>query len=76
MVDIVRVPERFEQLVRETQRQDVLDRFLAQVVVDPEHSIRREHRLHDVIKLPGGLEVVPERLLDDHTAPLVTLSLG
>ncbi len=75
VVHIVRVPQRLEQLVRETQRQDVLDRFLTQVVVDPEHRIRREHRLHNVVQLPGGLQVMPERLLDHHPPPLLALSL-
>ena len=76
VVHVVGVPQRLEQLVGEAQRQDVLDRFLAQVMVDPEHGVRREDRLDDVVELPGRLEVVPERLLDDHPPPLVALGLG
>ena len=76
VVHVVGVPQRLEELVREAQRQDVLHRLLAQVVVDPEDRVRREHRLHDVVELPGRLEVVAERLLDDHAAPLVALGLG
>ena len=71
VVHIVGVPERLEELVGEAQRQDVLHRLLAQVVVDPEHRVRREHRLDDVVQLPGRFQVVPERLLDHHPAPLV-----
>ena len=53
VVHIVGVPERLEQLVGEAQRQDVLHRLLAQVVVDPEDRVRREHRLDDVVELRG-----------------------
>ena len=44
VVDVVGVPDRLEHLVGEAQRQDVLDRLLAQVVVDPEHRVGREDR--------------------------------
>ena len=67
MVHIVGVPKRFEELVREAQRQDVLHRLLAQVVVDPEDRVRREHRLDDVVELPGRFEVV---FASTHQMPL------
>ena len=37
------VPDRLEHRVGEAQRQHVLDGLLAEVVVDPEHRVRREH---------------------------------
>ena len=37
VVDELAVPDRLEDAVREPQRQHVLDRLLAEVVVDPEH---------------------------------------
>ena len=37
MIDIVVVPHRLEQLVREAKRQHVLNRFLAEVVIDAKH---------------------------------------
>src|SRR5690606_39695734 len=42
-LDVARVPQRLEQRVAETQRQQVLYAFLAQVVVDPEHAVLVEH---------------------------------
>ena len=44
VVDVVRVPDRVEQLVGEPQRQDVLHRLLAEVVVDAEHRLLGEDR--------------------------------
>ena len=44
VVDVVVVPDRLVQLVGEAQRQQVLHRLLAEVVVDPEHALGREHR--------------------------------
>ena len=40
------------------------NRFLAQVVVDPEHLGLVEHAQHLPIQRPGRNEVVPERLFD------------
>ena len=73
VVDVVRVPDRLEQLVGEAQREEVLDRLLAEVVVDPEDRVRREDRLDDVVELARRLEVVAERLLDDDPAPLLAV---
>ena len=42
VVDVVGVPDRLEQVVREAHREDVLHRLLAEVVVDPEDRLRRE----------------------------------
>jgi hypothetical protein len=35
MIDVIPVPHRFEDPVRETQDQDVLNRFLAEEMIDP-----------------------------------------
>lgn len=71
VIDVVGVPHRLKHLVGEAQRKDVLDRFLAQVVVDAEHGPLIEHRADDLVELLGRLEVVAERLFNDHAAPLV-----
>ena len=42
VVDIATVPQRFEQLVREAQRQKVLHRLFAKIMVDAENGTRRE----------------------------------
>ncbi len=76
VVDVVGVPDRFVELVGEAQRQDVLDRLLAEVVVDAEHGVGREDRLDDVVQLARRLQVAAERLLDDDAAPLAVLLLG
>ena len=76
VVDVIAVPHGFEQLVGEAQRHDVLDGFLAQVVVDAEHRLLGEHRGDDVIELACTLEVVAERFLDDDTAPRIMPGLG
>ena len=76
VVDVVGVPDRLEQLVGEAHRQDVLDRLLAEVVVDPEDRARREDVAEDAVELAGRLEVVAERLLDHHPAPRAVALLG
>jgi hypothetical protein len=76
VVDVVGVPDRLEQLVGEAQRQEVLHRLLAEVVVDAEDRVRREDRLDDRVELTGAGEIVPERLLDDHPTPRSTVRVG
>ncbi len=76
VVDVVVVPHRLEQLIGEPQRHHVLDGFLAQIVVDPEHRPRREDRRDDLVELASTGQVVTERLLDHHPAPPAGLLLG
>ena len=76
VVDVVGVPDRLEQLVGEAQRQQVLHRLLAEVVVDPEDVVRVEDVRDDVVELAGTLQVVTERLLDDDATPGALGRLG
>ena len=71
VVDVVGVPDRLVQLVGEAQRQDVLHRLLAEVVVDAEHRLLGEDAVDHVVELLCAVQVVAERLLDDHAAPPV-----
>ena len=41
MVDAVAVPDRLEHAIGKAQRHDVLDRFFAEEVVDPENLVLR-----------------------------------
>jgi len=43
--------------------------LLAQVVVDAENLVRGEELVDHMVQLAGGLEIVPEGLLDDHPVP-------
>ena len=74
-VDVVTVPDRLEQRVGEAQRQQVLDRLLAQVVVDAEDVPGGEDVVDQVVELLGRRQVVPERLLDDDPAPAARLAV-
>ena len=75
VVDEVAVPHRLEQRVGEPQRHQVLDRLLAQVVIDPEHLRLVEHLEHLRVELARRRQVVAERLLD-HDPRLGVLALG
>ena len=76
VIHVVRVPDRFVKLVGEAQSEDVLHRFLAEVVVDPKNAVRRKHRLDDIIELACGGEVAAEGLLDHDTAPCAIHFVG
>ena len=63
VVDPLRVPYGLEERVAEAQREDVLDGFLAEVMIDPVGPVFREGLRHRVVDLATGVEVVAERLL-------------
>ena len=69
VVDELPVPDRLEDAVREAKDQHVLDRLLAQVVVDPEDLALLEVLEDRGVQLLRALEVVAERLLDDEPCP-------
>src|SRR5439155_17876237 len=69
VVDIATIPDRLKDAVGKTENQDVLDRLLPQVVVDPVDLRLGENRVDRVIQLFGGFQVVTEGLLDDDPLP-------
>src|ERR1019366_7253262 len=62
-----------EDAVGEAEDQDVLDRLLAQVVVDPEDLGFLEGGVQRGVELAGGGKVAPERLLYHHPAEAAAL---
>ena len=69
VVDVTPVPDRLEDAVGEAEREHVLDRLLAEVVVDAEDLVLGEVRDDVLVQGLGAGEVVPERLLDDQACP-------
>jgi hypothetical protein len=65
ITQVVIVPDRLEQPVGKTERQDVVDRLLAEEVVDPEYLVLGEDLVHQVVQRAGRSQVGTERLLDD-----------
>jgi len=57
--DVVAIPQRLEHAVREAKREHVLDRLLAQVVVDAKNLALREHRQDLAVELAGLGSDVP-----------------
>ena len=64
--DEVAVPHRLEHRVGEPEHEQVLDRLLAEEVVDAEHVGLGERSVEDLVQLAGGLPVAAERLLHHH----------
>ena len=76
VLHVAAVPDRLEERVREPEVEDVVDRFLAQVVVDAEDRALREHGVEDAIQLLGGCQVPSERLLDHDARAVGAPRLG
>jgi hypothetical protein len=71
VIDVIAIPDRFEQSVGETQNQDVLHRLLAEIMIDAKDLALVEDATQIVIELLRGLQIGPERLLDDDAPPSV-----
>ena len=63
MVDVLGVPQRFEQDVRKPQRDQVLHRFLAKIMVDAENAAFGKGAGHGIVDLAGTGEVGAQRFL-------------
>src|SRR3546814_5661570 len=64
MLAPARVPARLEQRVAEAQREDVLYRLLAQIMVDAEGAVLGEDLGDGIVDLAARLQVVTERLFE------------
>ncbi|CAB4561316.1 unannotated protein [freshwater metagenome] len=73
VIDVLRIPQRFEELVRKSQRKNILNRLFAQIVINAKNRVRRKNRLHHVVEFPGRGEVTAERLLNDNPAPRISI---
>ena len=69
VVDVLPVPDRLEDPVREPHDEDVLNGLFAEVVIDAEDLVLAEDGVEDLGELPCGLAVMSERLLDDDPGP-------
>src|SRR5579864_7297300 len=63
VVDEVAVPDRLEQSVCEAEGEDVLNRLLAQKVIDAEDLLLRKYLMQTLIEIDGTRKVRAERLL-------------
>ena len=62
---VIAIPDRLEERVGEAEVEQVLDRLLAEVVVDAEDRRLGEHLVDRRVQCPRRREVASERLLED-----------
>ena len=65
VVDVFLIEQRFEDAVGEAQNENVLDRFLAEIVIDAVDLPLVEDRGDGVVDAPGAGEVLTDWLFDD-----------
>ena len=71
VVDVVAGPEGFKDGVGETEYQQVLDGFFAEIVVDAVDLMLGEYGMDDVVEPAGGFKVGSEGFFDDQAAPAI-----
>ena len=73
VIHVAPVPDGLEDGIGEAEEQDVLRRFLAQVVVDAVDLAFIKYRMQHLVQLTGGSEIIAKGFLDDDPAPGFTL---
>src|SRR5687767_11749979 len=63
------VPDRLEKRVGEPEIEDVLHRFLAEIVIDPEDRVLGKGAMQCRVERTRRLEIAPERLFGDDACP-------
>ena len=76
VLDVVTVPDRLEERVRESEVEDVLNRFLPEIVIDAEDRLFREVLVEHGVELACRCEVATERLFDDDPCAVGAVSVG
>jgi len=61
----VAVPQRLEERIGKAERDQVLDGFLAQIVIDAENAALSEMLGNRAVDLVARLEALADRLFDD-----------
>ena len=69
IVDIAPVPDGLEDRIGETEGQNVLHRFLPEIVIDPEDLGFRKAGGEDRVQGTRRLQIVADRLLDHDPRP-------
>lgn len=72
---MVAVPGRSEELIAESQDQQIFDHLLSQIVVNAEDLFLPPVRLEGLLKRPGGVQIATERLLDLNDAHQHTIAI-
>ena len=73
VVDVVAVPDRLEHAVGKAQHQDVLDGFLAEIMIDPVNLMLFDEPQEFAVQRSCRGKVGPERFLDHQPPPCAVL---
>ena len=76
VVDVVAIPDGLEHRVGKPDRKDVLDRLLAEVVVNAEDLVGRERLVEHLVERLCTGKIAAEGLLDDDSAPFIAGRVG
>ena len=69
VIDVMRVPERRENRVRESQDQNVLRGFFSQKMIDPVSLLFGKGIADDAVEFSRRSEIGAERFFDNYAGP-------
>ena len=72
VIDVITIPDRFEDAVGETKHQHILNRFFPQVMVDSVNLILGKHPMQLGIQLLGRFKVGAKGLLNHKSSAIIS----
>ena len=76
VIDVAAIPDRLEDSVGETECENILDRFLAEIMVDAIDLLFVDDLADRAVQGDRRRQIVAEGLLDHDAPPLVAFLLG
>src|SRR5207248_4212916 len=67
---VMTVPYRLQERIGESEVDEILDRFLAKVMIDAKDGLFGEARVQRRVERARGGKIAAERLFDDHPGAL------
>jgi hypothetical protein len=69
MIDVFLIPEGLENPIGEAEREDILNRLFAQVMIDTVDLVLAEDSTELTIELLGGNQITSKGLFNDQACP-------
>src|SRR5579859_639624 len=76
VVDVAAVPNGLKNPVGKAEDQKILNRFLAQIMVDPVNILLAKCARDHTVKLPGAGQVASKRFFENDSCPVLFRVLG
>jgi len=76
VIHVAAIPNRLENAVRETERQNILNCFFSKIMIDSINLVFAQHQAYFVVQCDRRIKIVPKRFFDHHAFPFAVFFVG